>query len=263
MKAESTEDTRDDQEICGGDARQRAPSTADHAMQSLSRRLAPGDPVGSLAADLCETAICEAMPPEEIERTAASCRRAAEICYGKSPLYEQIVSREPADAHDAERLRLLRERHAREQSGGIDPNGLTGKSPFVPPYATPADEAYGLFSPHHPVNGGLGFDHEGKPIVAAAADDAVPAPDRGFIDPGVEGLPARFAVPDCEARSPSGERCSKPPYHSGDHVSENESWSLSRVFAASDGAEPLQEEDAKAEEQHFRDLGWTPEGGNL
>lgn len=52
---------------------------------ALSRRLAPGDPVGSLAADLCETAICEAMPPDEILATARACREAAEICYGQPP----------------------------------------------------------------------------------------------------------------------------------------------------------------------------------
>jgi hypothetical protein len=40
------------------------------------------NPVGALAADLCETAIYEAMPPEEIVRTARACREAAEICYG-------------------------------------------------------------------------------------------------------------------------------------------------------------------------------------
>jgi hypothetical protein len=51
------------------------------ALAGLAARAAV-DPVGSLAADLCETAIYGAMPPEEIVATARACREAALLCYG-------------------------------------------------------------------------------------------------------------------------------------------------------------------------------------
>lgn len=67
----------------GGPPNQRDRGRGVSALANLAARCGV-DPVGSLAADLCETAICEAMPPEEIVATARACREAAEICYGKS-----------------------------------------------------------------------------------------------------------------------------------------------------------------------------------
>lgn len=53
--------------------------------QFVPYRLAPRDPVADLASSLCLVAVCEGMPPEEIERTAAACRKAAEVCCGRYP----------------------------------------------------------------------------------------------------------------------------------------------------------------------------------
>lgn len=83
------------------------------ATMSLNRRLAPGDLVGALAGDLLETAICEAMPPEEIVRTARACREAAEIAYG--------VNRDGLPGPDY--WYWLRGQRA-DLGHGIDPNGF-------------------------------------------------------------------------------------------------------------------------------------------
>jgi len=55
------------------------------ATLGLHRRLTLSDPVSSLAGDLLEMVVCEAMPPEEIERSALACRKAAEIVYARPP----------------------------------------------------------------------------------------------------------------------------------------------------------------------------------
>lgn len=122
----------------------------------LNRRLAPGDPVGSLATDLCETAICEAMPPEEIVRTAAACREAAEIAYGLIPWGPTVP---PPGAYDLMTNDEVRSFELEGAAGGIDPNGGTE----TPEVAFILDESFG--------------DPPSRMVT----------PDRGFIDPGVEG----------------------------------------------------------------------------
>lgn len=55
-----------------------------------------GDPVSSLASDLCETVVTEGMPPEDIVATARACRGAAEICYGRTNRRQELGAIDPA-----------------------------------------------------------------------------------------------------------------------------------------------------------------------
>lgn len=102
---------------CGsGGSEGRTPSIS--ALASLASRAGFVDPVGSLAADLCETAICEAMPPEKIVATARACREAAEICYGPWLGYP---ARKPQS--------LTAEEYRREVYGDFPPERPLGESP--------------------------------------------------------------------------------------------------------------------------------------
>jgi hypothetical protein len=113
---------------------------------------------------------------EEIERTATACRRAAEVCYGRPTEVERTLGN------------MTRAEVARAYPV-VDP-------PDVGPAESAALLAHCQFFPSATLDHMVGFRH-GYRAAQQAADDRLPwgkpleppAPDLGFIDPGVESEP--------------------------------------------------------------------------